>query len=51
MLTTYDLDDHAVAAVRASAGGFLLNDVPFRPAVLTRKEYRRQCPASFTPLW
>ncbi|WP_067722243.1 response regulator [Nocardia yamanashiensis] len=28
VLTTYDLDDYALAAVRASASGFLLKDAP-----------------------
>jgi len=28
VLTTFDLDEHAVAAIRAGAGGFLLKDVP-----------------------
>ncbi len=28
MLTTYDLDEHALAAIRAGASGFLLKDAP-----------------------
>jgi DNA-binding NarL/FixJ family response regulator len=28
VLTTYDLDEHALAAIRAGAGGFLLKDAP-----------------------